>query len=883
MSKAYVRAYLKKSIEKKKRWNGIIRKYRKSNLIFVFDTETTIDEKQSLKIGFYQVIDIKEKLLIEQCFFYSKENCTTEEIETLKRYCVKKDYDLLTHIQFIQKFYNFVLFKRALCMGFNLPFDISRIAIDCSFTKGQKFYNGFSFKFNKNPAMPRIKIKSNGSDFALIEFGSSLCNQKSYLHKGRFLDLHTLSVSLSGKKHIGLYESGKIFNANIIKTNADEHGKITYKYIEYLINDVHATFSLYVALLEELKKYNVNKVPEKIYSQASIGKAILSKMGIESFMNQNPLFNKKFLGLAMNSYYGGRSEVFCRKEPMKVTLVDFTSMYPTLNILTGMHEFLVAEKIRVAEATKEIQRMLDGITLESLQNPEIWNLFSAIAIIKPDKDILPIRRRFDPEKQSQNIGICNINSNKELIYSVADLIASKILTGKTPKIDKVYKFIPCGVQKGLKAVDILGLKIDPKQDNIFRELVNERQRIKKKLNTLEVESKDYNHLDSIQKVIKLLINSTCYGIYIESNPEKSKSTINAYGIDSFECEGIYEKDGDYYNPIMAVTITSGSRLFLAIIEALLKRIGKGYAFCDTDSMALPPETAKEIIDFFQPLCPYGEGIKLLKEEEKDVWFYGISAKRYLLYKIYGDQFEIIKHSLHGLGHLKNPFGDKDDWHKDIWQILLKRHYGFITDIDIEEEYGSLKAVSQLTISTYDIWKRTKNINNGKTYNEQIKPFGFVSVGFATQSKDGKIIKPFAPYNNDTQAVARGEFIDGGTGKRYIGIEYWKSISGIIREYIVHPESKFDGDIGFLKRKHVHVSDVVYIGKEVKKVNQQILGLTLVTEYQNRKEIYDRILKLSNKEAEKSGVTRSAVWKIKKKIKDGKRVNLKCSGVRKLLI
>ena len=68
-------------------------------------------------------------------------------------------------------------------------------------------------------------------------------------------------------------------------------------------------------------------------------------------------------------------------------------------------------------------------------------------------------------------------------------------------------------------------------------------------------------------------------------------------------------------------------------------------------------------------------------------------------------------------------------------------------------------------------------------------------------------------------------------------------------------------------------------KPIEKLDKQILGLTPVTEYQNRKEIYDRILKMLNKEAEKRGVTRSALWKIKKKIREGKRLNLNSNAVK----
>ena len=885
MTTAYIRAYIKKIEAKKKQWKYPERYSNKSNLVFVFDTETTTDERQSLKVGYYQVRDIKQDILIEHGMFYSLENCTEDEIKAIKSYCDKQcitDVRFLTREQFIKRFYNYVHFKRALCVGFNLPFDISRIAQKCSFTKGSKFHGGFSFKLTDNVAMPRIKIKANGSNFALIEFGSSLFNKGYYHHKGRFLDLHTLSMALSGEKHVSLLKAGEIFKARILKTKADEHGRITDKYLDYLMNDVFATYSLYEALMGELKNYNLGKDPEQIYSQASIGKAVLAKMGIKNFKDKNPNFPEDMLGLVMGAYYGGRSEVRYRKEPMKVTLVDFTSMYPTLNILMGMAKLLVAERIEVQDVTDEIRELLDKVTIDDLQNSEIWAKLCGMATINPEDNILPVRMRFNPKEQTKNIGICKANSDKEMPYAIPDLIASKILTGKTPKIKKAYRFVPVGMQKGLKKIDLLGLKIDPKTENIFKKLVEERQRIKNRMKVIPKDSEEYRTLDSTQKVIKLLINSTSYGIFIETNPEKSESNVNVYGVGSFECNGIYEQNGAYYNPIMAVTITSGARLFLAMIEAMLIRMGKQYAFCDTDSMAVPSETAKGIINFFQKLCPYGEGIRLLKEEEADVWFYGLSAKRYVLYRKTGDEFEIVKYSLHGLGHLKNPFGDKRDWHKEIWLVILKRHYGLMTDTEIEEEYGSLKAVSQLTISTQNLWKQIKVVNDGQTYNEQIKPFGFVSVGFGTRTENGQIIKPIAPFDNDTQKVARQPFIDSKTGKKYQGEGYWKTLSDIIFEYIDHPESKFDGDTGFLSRKSVTISGITYIGKEVKKLEQQHLGLEHVTEYQNREDIYDRILKMSNKEAESRGVTRSALWKIKKKIREGKKVNLRCRAVRDLI-
>ena len=133
-----------------------------------------------------------------------------------------------------------------------------------------------------------------------------------------------------------------------------------------------------------------------------------------------------------------------------------------------------------------------------------------------------------------------------------------------------------------------------------------------------------------------------------------------------------EEFGKQFNPFVATFITAGARLVLGIVEAILARHDAVHAFCDTDSMAVPPEHAKEVQGFFSALNPYSFDAPLFKIEQENVWFYGISAKRYVLYK--RDEatgnIEILKASSHGLGHLLNPFSRKDggDWHKESGSI-----------------------------------------------------------------------------------------------------------------------------------------------------------------------------------------------------------------------
>jgi len=188
----------------------------------------------------------------------------------------------------------------------------------------------------------------------------------------------------------------------------------------------------------------------------------------------------------------------------------------------------------------------------------------------------------------------------------------------------------------------------------------------------------------------------------------------------------------------------------------------------------------------------------------------------------------------------------------------------------------------MRISNQEILKRIKTINKGKEYSKQIKPFGFISVGIGTIKENGEQIKPIAPFNRNTQITARNEFIDSRTGKTLQGTKYWKTLDKVIDHYIEHPESKLEGNIGCLKRRHMKVDTIMPIGKEAKKIYMEPLGITTATTYPNKKEIYKKILTVTNEEAKKKGVTRATLWKIKEKIKKGKNINLKTNAVKKLL-
>jgi hypothetical protein len=854
---AYVRAYIKSNKETKPRNTK-----QENNLIFVFDTETTNDEYQNLKFGSFAIHS--ENILIRLGIFYNPKCVSENELRVLRKFCKINNLQLFELKEFIEEiFFEYVYNKKALCICFNSPFDLSRLAISYTYARGS-MNGGFSFKLSGNKSLPRLKIKHLDNSKSFIRFGTSLKDN----FDGNFVDLKTLAVTLTDNKHITLEKACEMFNSKYQKIKTLEHGKITEKYIEYNINDTLATCELFTKLKEEFEQYNIDISLSQVYSSASMGKACLKQLGIKPFLESNSSFSSEIIGYTISTYYGGRCECRIRKQPVKVSVLDFRSMYPTMFILLDLWSFLTTDKIECIEGAKNVSDFIDKISIEDLQNPETWKQLNAIVEIEPNEDVLPIRMDYGNDKVL-NIGINYITSERRLWYTLADIIASKLYTERTPKITRAIRFVAVDTQNALTKSKILGIEIDPCKQNLFKTLIEEREKIR-----------ETN--DSRQRAIKILANATSYGIFIEINDEKKKAKVEIFGISNFyQNVNKVENTGIYFNPIIATSITSGARLVLAIAEILLAKHNKTNAYCDTDSIFISSNHVKEVQDFFQKLNPYEFNKPLFKVEEENLWFYGISSKRYVLYDFDGKNF-IIKdmendenYSLHGLGHLLDPFGKSEKWHKKVWIDIIRLHYDFVTKEKFFNRYRDFYAVSKFAVSTMELVRRFKGFNKGKQLEKQIKPFNFFLIGF--KNKDG--IKPISPYSNNPQEAVYSEFIDYKTGKILEGLEYWKSLGDTLLDYINHDESKLEGETGILKRRHVKIKNIVHIGKETE--NLERTGILDEIDYPYYFDV-KALLEINPKEASKLGIKRNTLWHIKKRIASGKPLKLSSKVYARLL-
>jgi hypothetical protein len=139
-----------------------------SNWTLTFDTETITDEFQNLRFGVFQLR--KRKKIRRVGIFFDPQTISVAELEALEAFCEARGLELLNLSDFLEQFFFRYVYKlNALCIGFNLPFDLSRLAIECAPAR-RSMRGGFSFKLSLNKARLRLQIKRLDSGAAFIRF-----------------------------------------------------------------------------------------------------------------------------------------------------------------------------------------------------------------------------------------------------------------------------------------------------------------------------------------------------------------------------------------------------------------------------------------------------------------------------------------------------------------------------------------------------------------------------------------------------------------------------------------------------------------------------------------------------------------------------------------
>jgi hypothetical protein len=561
-------------------------------------------------------------------------------------------------------------------------------------------------------------------------------------------------------------------------------------------------------------------------------------------------------------------------------------MYPTVYALLGFSRFLEAERIEVIDATDDVRKFLAEVTVEDLFEQKTWQRLTAFCLVQPNGAILPARAGY--QSGNWQIGVNPLDSRKELWYSLADLICAKLLGEEVPELVEAWRLERVGLQNGLRPVRLRGeVEIDPRRDDIFRRVIEERKRLGRR------DDLDEDDRDLLAETLKVIANSGSYGVNaemtrLETGSRQEQVTVWSLGEPFSMWQDALDVPGRFCFPPLAAATTSAARLMLGLLEHCVCELGGRFVFGDTDSLAIvaTPEgglipcwdgdqqlsdgtaavlalsfgQVDAIAERFRSLSPYDQAVipgSILEVERisfdeqgrrRQLYAYAISAKRYCLFVFGEDGYpQILKASEHGLGHLLNPTdpeSDDRDWIHQGWRLIVCDALGLAYD---EPDWLDQPALSKLVITSPTMLYPFDDYNRERPSRERVRPGSFMLAAQVAPfghpaGVDPSRFRLVAPYEADSRRWRELLWPNIYDGKEYplafegdpspdvVRAKTYRDVLGL---YATQPEPKSNGSdgkpcrrdtVGLLRRRPLAMSMLSLIGKESNKLEERAAGL-----------------------------------------------------------
>ena len=537
--------------------------------------------------------------------------------------------------------------------------------------------------------------------------------------------------------------------------------------------------------------------------------------------------------------------------------------------------------------------MFGGLTLDDCFDLAFWPHLVGFALVRPQDDILPVRAAYNGT--TWGIGVNPVTSDEPLWYTLADIAAAELLSGKEVEVLRVVRLVAKGSPSKVRSVSLRGsVEVDPLLQDPMVTMVDERYRLK------HDDDLPKSERDRLSRALKLVASAGSYGIYSEFNARERRkgetTKVEVHGRKQAFTDRVPapEDPGKFCFPPFAACITGAARLMVAMVERCVTDCGGSWAFCDTDSMAIVateegglipcpggPERLPDgseaiyalshaqveaIQERFNALSPYDRrAVPQLSTRDARGICYSVSAKRYALYDldehghpVFGEQ---SKPSEHGLGQFLNPTDPSSNdrqWIRGMWQAVLDRVHGFEPTLP---DWLGRPTMVRTTITSPPVLRAFRHHNGGQAYADQIKPFNFLLTAAGSKPPalvpKGEAFRLVAPFSTDPAKWEEVEWIDvhhPDAGPHLIttrdgrpGRARVDTFHDVLAKYETHPETKSlgpDGQpcgratVGLLFRRPVSVGKIVLIGKESNRLEERSRGELTVDDLDERITTYE---------------------------------------------
>jgi hypothetical protein len=398
----------------------------------------------------------------------------------------------------------------------------------------------------------------------------------------------------------------------------DFSGPIDHAFLRYLRRDVFATYHSYLALADLWRQWGLPGELHELRSPASVGKRLFRAIGIRAAAERPSDLTFAERGWFLSTYSGGRVETNRRLRIVRGQYRDYRSLYPLVNVNLRLQDFVLAERITSRDATEWVRELLTTQTPAQLKRwcliRSNWQTLRVIVKFRPNGK-LPLPARAD-YSHSGTTASHNMGDNYLLVppglpepwFTLADLIAGIIRSPfldpdalvhgqlHMPPVLAARELVPEG-RTTTNAVDLFGdsryrIDLSAPEIDLFARLIDLRGEVQREIRRLkhdrpEVWQAPVEYLGGIQEALKLVANSTAYGVLVEfilKEPTAEKPTLWVHSLVSKESPiAQLEVPGEYSQGEVGTFITAGARLMQALAEQLCLDHGIRSAYMDTDS------------------------------------------------------------------------------------------------------------------------------------------------------------------------------------------------------------------------------------------------------------------------------------------------------------
>jgi len=428
------------------------------------------------------------------------------------------------------------------------------------------------------PDRPALRLESRRVGWS-VRFGP--CETGHGTRGAPFADVLSAAYALDADRAAGFVEHARNFDVAAdelpVTVTLDAHGAVR---MATAVGSVHALalrldaeVGRWFSRPEDRREW-VHRLPlARVQSPAALADHLLRQLRVDAPLRRFPLTDAE-PAVWWEAFHGGWIDDVpaLRGRPFGAVALDVTSAYPLTAHLVGWWDLVTADHLVRRSVLRALRALCRRAAKDPsvLFDPAVWAMFGCtICEVVPDGEPFPVALD-DPHRPDGRTETVPVGARgRALFYSWCDVVAAAVLSGRVPTIVRAVRLVPVGRQDGLRErVPVCpGLTVTSGTDPVLG-LVRRRREAKTAGET--------------GAVLAALLHAATNSL-VSGNPSRLDDVRRKVG-DKWTTE---ERSGPWTFAPLAVTVTGGARLLLAVLARQVADLGGIVAYRDTDSSIIP--------------------------------------------------------------------------------------------------------------------------------------------------------------------------------------------------------------------------------------------------------------------------------------------------------